>query len=171
MADTVQDYTKKCCAPYMFGCPLYIHNTKKTCFVRIKGCPYAPIHLDAPYVWLPPICLDAAKCMVASKGMRDIQIYGGVQTYRGIQTYGGIQMYGGIWTPNQPDKACFLCVVYVKQAPKHLPNIWGIKTYGGIQTCGRVHTYSGNILTWGAQTYRELSNTYGASKHTGGASK
>ena len=32
------------------------------------GCP--------PYVWLPPVCLDAAKCMGASKGMRDIQTYG-----------------------------------------------------------------------------------------------
>ena len=40
----------------MFGCPLYIHNTKKACFVRLRGCPYAPIHLDAP------ICLDAP-CM------------------------------------------------------------------------------------------------------------
>ena len=68
----------------MFGCPLYIHNTKKACFVRLRGCPYAPIHLDAPicldapcmfgwppyvwtsphmfgcplYVWISPICLD-----------------------------------------------------------------------------------------------------------------
>ena len=39
-----------------FGCLLYIHNTKNTCFVRLRGCPYAPIHLDAP------ICLDAP-CM------------------------------------------------------------------------------------------------------------
>ena len=145
MADRGQDCTKKGFAP-MFGCPLYIHNTKKACFVKLRGCPYAPIHLDAPcmfecppvcldtpclyspqcldapyvwtplcmvgcphifghplYVWMPSICLAAplyvAKCMVASKGMRDIQTYGGVQTYRGIQTYGGIQMYGGIWTP------------------------------------------------------------------------
>ena len=40
----------------MFGCPLYIHNTNKACFVRLRGSPYAPIHLDAP------ICLDAP-CM------------------------------------------------------------------------------------------------------------
>ena len=51
--------------------PLYIHNTKKACFVRLKGCPHAPIHLDSPicldapcmfgcalYVWMAPICLD-----------------------------------------------------------------------------------------------------------------
>ena len=29
MADIVQDYTKKSYAPHMFGCHLYIHNTKK----------------------------------------------------------------------------------------------------------------------------------------------
>ena len=56
----------------IFGCLLYTHNTKKACFVRLRGCPYAPIHLDVPicldapcmfrwppYVWTPPICLDA----------------------------------------------------------------------------------------------------------------
>ena len=58
------------CPPYvwmMFGCPLYIHNTKKGCFVRLRRCPYAPIHFDAPicldgplYVWIPPVCLDAS---------------------------------------------------------------------------------------------------------------
>ena len=46
--------------PHTCGCPLYINNTKKACFVRLRGCPYAPIHLDAPicldgllYVWMP----------------------------------------------------------------------------------------------------------------------
>ena len=51
----------------MFGCLLYIYNTKKAGFVRLGGCPYAPIHLDAPvcldtpgmfgcppYLWMPP---------------------------------------------------------------------------------------------------------------------
>ena len=69
--------------PHMFGCPLYIHNTKKACFVRLRGYPYAPIHLDAVicldgplYVWMPsiclpvclddPICLDALVCLDAS---------------------------------------------------------------------------------------------------------
>ena len=23
------------------------------------GCPYAPLHLDVPYVWMHPVCLDA----------------------------------------------------------------------------------------------------------------
>ena len=46
--------------PHMFGCPLYMHNTKKACFVRLRGCPYAP-HIWMPqmfgcplYVWMPP---------------------------------------------------------------------------------------------------------------------
>ena len=41
---------------HVFGCPLYIYDTKKACFVRLRGCPYAPMHLDAL------ICLDAP-CM------------------------------------------------------------------------------------------------------------
>ena len=45
--------------PYTLGCPLYIHKTKKACFVRLIGHLYAPIHLDAPYVWIPPVYLDA----------------------------------------------------------------------------------------------------------------
>ena len=62
-------------------------------------------------------------------------------------------MYGGIWTPPSSDKACFLCVVHVQGASKHMrvskhtgrhmghPNIWGhpniqrgIQMYGGIWT-------------------------------------
>ena len=69
----------------MFGCPLYIHNTKKACFVRPRGCLYdthifgfppvcldAPIHLDTPHIFgnCPvyldaPIYLDASICLHA----------------------------------------------------------------------------------------------------------
>ena len=48
----------------MFGCLLYIYiifvYTNKTCFVRLRGYPYASIHLDAPIClallrfWMPP---------------------------------------------------------------------------------------------------------------------
>ena len=38
----------------MFGCLLYIYNTMKACFVRLRGCQYAPKHLYAPYVWMLP---------------------------------------------------------------------------------------------------------------------
>ena len=63
---------------HMFGCPMYIYNIKKACFVRLRGCPYThtfgcpAVCLDAPcmfgchsyvwmspYVWTPPIYLDA----------------------------------------------------------------------------------------------------------------
>ena len=100
-------------------------------------------------------------------------------------------MYGGIWTSPQSDKACFLCVLYVQQASKHLPNIqggskhmgvskhtgeypniWGhpniheaVKTYIGCQNIWR-HP---NILV-GIQTYWNIQ-AYGASKHRGGPSK
>ena len=43
--------------PHTSACPLYINNTKKACFVRLRGCPYTRIHLDAT------ICLDTT-CML-----------------------------------------------------------------------------------------------------------
>ena len=44
----------------MFGCQLYIYNTKKAGFVKLRECPYAPICLDAPlYVCMSLVCLDA----------------------------------------------------------------------------------------------------------------
>ena len=36
-------------ATCMFGCPLYMHNTKKACFVRVRG-----IHM-IQYIWVPPV--------------------------------------------------------------------------------------------------------------------
>ena len=64
----------------MFGCPVHTqHKESRLC--ETKGCPYVPIHLDAPYVWkhllyvlmppyiwmpttfwMPLLCLDAT-CM------------------------------------------------------------------------------------------------------------
>ena len=214
---------------HTFGCPLYIHNAKKACFVRLRGCPYAPIHLYAPicldappvcwvppyvwmavcmfgcpylfghppyiwmptcifdtpmfalphmfgcplyvwvpptfghptcldtpcmfgcplYVWLLPVWLDAAKCMVASKGMRDIQTYWGCPNIQGHSNIWGHPNVWGHMDTHQSDKACFLWVVYVQQASKHFPNI-----HGGIQTYGGVHTLRGHP-------------NIGVSKHTG----
>ena len=65
---------------HIFGCSLYIHNTEKACFVRLRGCPYAPIHLDAPHAGCPPVCLDATYCMGASKHMEVSKHTGGIQT-------------------------------------------------------------------------------------------
>ena len=113
-------------APSMFGCPLYVR-----CH-HMFGYP--------PYVWVP-------HCMFGH-----CQMYGGIQRYEGHPNWGcpNIQWHLNIWGhPNvwgqmdtpQSEKACFLCIVYVQQASKHLPNIWGIQTYGS------VHTYSGGIQT------------------------
>ena len=54
--------------PHTCGCPLYIHNTKKRCFVRLRACPYAPIQLDVP------ICLDAP-CMLEHPHMFGCPLY------------------------------------------------------------------------------------------------
>ena len=51
MADVVQDYKK------MFGCPLYIQNTKKACFVRLRG-----VHM-LPYIWMLPVCKQQNESM------------------------------------------------------------------------------------------------------------
>ena len=61
--------------PHMFGCLLYVWVPS------VFG--YPSVWLDALHMFgCPPVHLDAARCMGASKGMRDIQ------TYRGIQMYG-----------------------------------------------------------------------------------
>ena len=43
--------------------PLYIHNTKKACYVTLKGCPYAPYIWMSTYVWMHPVCLNAPICL------------------------------------------------------------------------------------------------------------
>ena len=99
-----------------------------------RGCPNigVPKHTgEYPNIWGHPNIQEG----VQNGGIQTYRGYPnicGIQTYRGaskymrgIQTYGGIQMYGDIWTPPQSDKACFICVVYVQQTSKHLPNMWG----------------------------------------------
>ena len=128
---------------HMFGCPLYIHNTKKACFVRLRGCPYAPYIWMPPHVWMPPVCLDATNCIGASK-------HGSVQTYRRHPNIGCPNLQGVIQT-------------FGHQNIQGLhPNIWGIQIYGGIQTYRGIQTYGG------IQTYRGCIQIYGASKHIGG---
>ena len=104
-------------------------------------------------------------------------------------------MYGGIWTPPQSDKVYFLCVVYVQQASKHLPNIWGHPNIwevskhmgvsmhiqgaskhtgcpniqGSIQTYTRVPKHGGNPSIQGViQTYWVIQTYRGGSKYIGG---
>ena len=99
-------------------------------------------HVGHPNVWGSyghPISLKKHAFMVLYIYSRHPNIF---QTYRGIQTCGASKYMGFIWTLHQSEKACFLGVVYVQQASKHLPNI-----HGGIQTYGSVHPYSGGIQT------------------------
>ena len=95
----------------MFGCLLYIYNTKKPCFFRVRGCPYAPhtfgypICLDAPvcldtpmfgcpsYFWMPPYIWWHPNIQGAAKHMEGIQTYKGCPNMwghptiqRGVQT-------------------------------------------------------------------------------------
>ena len=132
--------------PYVwmiFGCPLYIHNTKKTCFVRLRGCPYAPIHLGHP-------------------NMSSVQIYWGVQTYRGHLNIWGIKCIGAIWHPLSLTKhAFFVLCMYSRH-----PNIF--QTYMGAPKCMGVSKHTGGIQTYGGiKIYRRVSKHMGASKHTG----
>ena len=101
----------------MFGCPLYIHNTKKACFARLMGCPYAPIHLDAPtYVWMPPVCLDIP------------HMFGHPHMF-------GFPLY--VWM-------MFGCLLYIYNTKKHYfdlsTHMGAFKHTGAIQTYRGVHT-------------------------------
>ena len=165
--------------------PMYIHNTKKACFVRLRGCPYAPIHLDAPcmfdvlmFGWLPvsldvphmppcmfghphtfgcPLCLDAP-CMVVHP----------------ICLMPPICLDGGKFPQNS--KEYFeKWIKYLKLKKKLLEiqdgsyTYWGIQTYrghpnmkGASKHIGCVQTYGGIKTYGGIQTYRKVS------KHMGG---
>ena len=109
--------------PHMFGCPLYMHNTKKACFVRVRGCPYAPIHLDAPlYVWMPPyvwmapcmfgcpiclpVCLDTLICL-------DAPCTCTTQRKHALSDEGGVHMPPYMWMPpvHQQHKESMLCQI------------------------------------------------------------
>ena len=86
----------------MFGCPLYIHNTKKACYVTLRGYPYAPIHMD------DPICVNAPYMLGCPNMSGWPPVYGG--TSKHLDTPWGI--------------ACIPCLV----AFKHMfgmPNCMG----------------------------------------------
>ena len=165
----------RCC--HMFGCipcifgwspvcldaPIYLNTPyvwvppvwTPLCMVR---CPHMlghPLYVwIPPYVWLSPVCLDAPQIYGTSKGMRDIQTYGGVQTYRGHSRVWGA--YGHMLSLTK--HAFFWLYMYSRH-----PNIFQTYT-GGIQTYGSVQTYrrhpntrvpklTGYPNIWGIQTY------------------
>ena len=90
----------------MFGCLLYIYNTKKACFVILRGCPYAPyiwmpcMFGHPPYVWMSLIPLDATIHLAASKHMGGSQTNGhpniqGVSKHRGHPNIQGASKHMG----------------------------------------------------------------------------
>ena len=93
--------------PHMFGCPcmfgrcLDAHCTyttqRKHALSRLRGCPYAP------YIWMPPVCLDTPICLDVPHTFGCIHTFGGnpniqgaAKHMEGIQTYGGVQICGAI---------------------------------------------------------------------------
>ena len=139
------------CPPYlwmMFGCPLYIHNTKKACFVRLGvsicthtfGCPLyinnkkkacfvrlRGVHMP-PYIWMPPICLDAAICLDAPPVHLNAPI---------CLDAPYVWMALHVWMSS----ICF-AVPCMFGCP---PNVWGIQRYEDIQIYGVVQTYRGHM--------------------------
>ena len=151
--------------PYIWMPPVYLDATMCLDDLHMFGC--------------PTVCLDAAKCMVASKGMRDIQTYGGCPN---IQGHLNIWHHPNVWghmDPPKSDKAFFVLYMYSRH-----PNIF--QTYGGIQTYGNVHTFRGHPNIGVPKHTGEYPNIWGSkqrvskhgghphrglSKHTGDASK
>ena len=129
--------------PPMFGYPLYIHNTKKACFVRLRGCPHGLTHLYTTlYVWTSPYVQMPAKCTGASNGMRGIQAYWGYPIIGVSNAWGHPNILGH-------------------------PNIWGCPNIGSIQKYGGVQIYGGTSKHMGVSKHR-VSKCMGASNHTGG---
>ena len=143
----------------MFGCLLYIYNTKKACFVRLRGCPYA-LHTfgcphifgcpcmfgHPPYVWTSLTPLDVPIHLVASKHTGGPNMWGSSNHIEGCPNIGGTQTYGGVQS--------WRC-----------PNIQvGIQTYGGVQTY-EASKHTGGVQTYGGHQSRQghpnIIQTYG----------
>ena len=153
----------------LFGCLLDIYNTKKACFVRLRGCSYAPFTFGCPhmfgcplyvwtllYIWALTICLDVPHTFGCPN------TFGGIQTYRGAAKHGKHSNIQGVSKH-----------VGASNHTEGCPNRGGILTYGGAQTLGGVQTYRWaskhirGVHTWGHPII-QVSKHMGASKHTGG---
>ena len=129
-------------------------QSDKACFLCVVYVQQASKHLPYiwghPNIWECPHIFRGHQNIGVPKHTGEYPNIWGIQTCRGCPNMGGIQTYsglskhmrhpnilgvskhmgaskhmGGIWIPPQSDKACFICVIYVQQASKHLPNIWG----------------------------------------------
>ena len=154
------------CVWKVFRCPLYIQNTKKACFVRLRGCPYSPLHLDTPlYVWIPPVCLAVTLyvwmppvCLGASKHT----VWTAKPVCLAYNHLDAFQTCGGIRTHTEGFHA--LSGHPTIQRGVHIPPyIWSTQTcmFGMPNICLAVQT-----VQFGCP-----QTCMGASKHTGGAAK
>ena len=111
-----------------------IYNTKKVCFIRLRGCPYAPIHLDAPVCLNTPICLDVPRTFGCQHTIwQHPNIQWGSQTYGGYPNIQGVSKHVGVsnHTEGCPNMGASKHMEVSKNmgASKHTG---AIQTYGGI---------------------------------------
>ena len=168
-------------APYVwmiFGCPI-THNTKKACFVSLKGCPYAPIHVDAPCtsttkktsfvrlrgVHMPPCHILMPPCMFGCPFMLRCHHMFGCPPY--------------VWLPHLYVWMLSKCMVASKDmrdiqtyggCPNiqgHL-NIWGIQMYGCIWTPAQSDKACFLCVVYVQQASKISSKHMGASRHIQG---
>ena len=153
----------------MFGCPLYIHNTKKACFVILRGCQYAPMHLDAsicldapPVCLNTPICLDGP-CMFGWPICLDIPCMFGCPHIWTTPICLDAHLY--VWTSPMFGCPLFGHPLYVWMLSICLaapnvwghPNIWVVSKYIGVSKyTGGIQTYGGNKTYGGIQTYGSI---------------
>ena len=142
------------CMPHMFGCPLYIHNTKYALSDK-GGVHLPPIHLDSQYVWMlpcmfgSPICLDTP-CMFGCSYVWIPPICLDAPHY--------------VWIPHM-----FGWLLYGWMAPKCMeqPKVLAAsKHMGHVKMYGAIKPYGGHPNMRGVQTYRGHQNI-GVSKHVG----
>ena len=125
MADTVQYYTKNGVPPYVWMSPVHTQHKES---IRLRGCPYAPIHLDAhicldspcmfgcPCMFECSLCLNAP-CMFGQPQCLDVPIcLDAPCTYTTqrkdtLSDKGGVHMPPYIWTPpvHKQHKESMLC--------------------------------------------------------------
>ena len=140
-----------CCGhSHVFGCLLYIYNSKKAFFVRLMGCHICTPHIwMPPYVWMPPVCLDTLHMF-------------GCPSYLWMPTY--IQL-ASKHTGGHPNiRQC----PYMMGASKHTG---GHSNIGGIANMDRVHPNTWwHLNIQGHPNIQGVSKDMGACKHTGGHS-
>ena len=178
--------------PYVWMPPVCTQH-KESMLVRIRGCPYAPINLDAPiclvvplYVWTSPLCYDAP-CMFGCL------LY--VWTPPHVWTPPICLDAPYVWTPHvwMPPCmfadlcmfGCHICLdfpvclnalqmygaskgmVGIQRYGGHL-NIWQCQNvWGHPNILGHPNIQEGIQTYWGVQTYMGYPNIQGASKHMG----